>query len=533
MNRTELLIPDLSLRPLRGRQRHEGGFGRVLIVADEHGQTYALKSPRIEQDVTRDELIQEALKLVDLPAHPHVISIRGIVRHEDESFIVLPAMSGNLRTYCDGRLSTELMVRMLKEMAAALQHLHTRANVLHLDLKPENVLVTADQHCVLSDFGLASALPSPTRLRDMPELPMSSIVGTIAYMSPEHFTTRKMSNKSDMFAYGVIMFELLTGRHPLNAETIDALARRILLEQPVFSLRERARIPRKLRFLCLACLHKAPAERPSSTDVLDYLGGESAAVAPAADTEASELNRLVTRAQVLAEAGQTREAIAVLEDCLKKNPFSLPALAFTAALEFRLRNYNRATEVALHAASVALWNAEHNAELEPLLMSLSYYYLPQDPEKSITFARWAARLDPSDWQALGNLAEACRVFGQARGHSDLLEEGETAVKSALLLAPNDLKLKVTYGGILLAQKRFPVLIPFVIDLANQYADHDPHVRHLLVRTFIGTGQLAEAEHWLAPMRQYKDLRPMVRQAEQEMEERRKDLKLTGGGPSVT
>lgn len=519
------LIPDLSLRPLRVLKRHEGGFGRVLIVADEDGHRYALKSPKTDIGVSRDDLFQEALKLVGLPAHPNVISIVGIVHHDGESFIILPAMAGSLRTYCTGQASLELVLQMLNEIAAALDHLHSRANVLHLDLKPENVLLTDDQHCTLSDFGLASALPSPKQVREMPEVVVSSAVGTLAYMSPEHFTTRSLSARSDVFAFGAIMFELLTGRHPFTAATLRAVAENILFRQPTFTMRERLRIPNTLRALCLACLHKAPGQRPTAAQIVEHLGGSPSVIPMAVvEAEGSDLNRLVTRAQVLAEAGETAEAQAVVEECLRRNPFYLPALSLAAAQAFRKQDYLRATELAEQALSVALWTGGHNAELEPLLMSLSYYYLPQDPERSIAFARWASHLDPADWQALGNLAEACRVIGAARHSVELLEEGERAVNAALRLAPNDLKLKVTYGGILLAQRRFAMLNPFLVDLANQYADKDPHVRHLLIRTLIGTGQLEDAERWLAPMRQYEELSPMVMQAEQELERRRKELK---------
>jgi hypothetical protein len=139
------------------------------------------------------------------------------------------------------------------------------------------------------------------------------------------------------------------------------------------------------------------------------------------------------------------------------------------------------------------------------------------------YAQQVVRANPNDWQALGNLAEASRILGGARSRTDILLYGIDACLKAMDLCPNDLKLKVTYGGLLLGCRDFSKLNPLVIQLANQHGGDDVHVRFLLIRTLIATGQHYEADQWLAPMRQYPELEPMIQQAEREKREYLKKL----------
>lgn len=84
------------------------------------------------------------------------------------------------------------------------------------------------------------------------------------------------------------------------------------------------------------------------------------------------------------------------------------------------------------------------------------------------------------------------------------------------LNPDNLKLKVTYGGILLALKDYKILSPYIVDLLNTYGGDDIHLRFLLIRTLIAVDQLTEAEDWLAPMRKHKELTSMVAIADKEL-----------------
>jgi serine/threonine protein kinase len=520
---SQILIPYLSMRPLRVVARHEGGFGHILIVQGDDGEKHALKTLKADLGIDRSALAAEASILVDLPPHTNVIQIEGIVCYEGEPCIVLPAMHGNLRDLLRQHpFSPDAAVGVLNHVASGLAHLHGRAGILHLDLMPENILVAGDNRYVISDFGLSAFLPSPQDLRARPELVTSNVVGTVAYMSPEHFITKRLTPKTDVFSFGIIFFELLAGRHPFEALTLQDIASRILNEIPSFSAPERARIPSSLRAMCLACLEKNAANRPSATDIIETLG-TTQQYAPKEQTGIGDIAHLVNRANTLTQLGRAEEAQRLLDQGLAENPWYLPAVTSRAEIEYAKGNVQQAAEMAETATTIALWISPPPPGLGTLLVDLASYYLSLDPEQAIRYARLAVKLDPEDWQALGNLAEGCRVFGQARNKQDLLDEGLAAVQEALSKAPRDLKLLITYGGILLAKKDLQTLCPFVIRLVNEFGGDDVLLRLLLIRTFIATGQLRDAEAWLAPMRAYPPLQPIVEMAEQEMSKRRQDL----------
>jgi tetratricopeptide (TPR) repeat protein len=204
-----------------------------------------------------------------------------------------------------------------------------------------------------------------------------------------------------------------------------------------------------------------------------------------------------------------------LESCRAENPWDLAATINLAELYYISGDLERAAQLAEDAAAIALWYPA-NKSVVTLFTNLSLYYLSIDPVRAIGFARQASELDPNDWQAYGNIAEACRVLGNRSGGA-YLNEGVAACTRALTLNPTDLKLKVTYGGLLLELDRLSELAPYAIELINTYGGDELHVRFLLIRTFIACDQFEDAEAWLAPMRQYEALAPMIMQAESEMQ----------------
>jgi len=425
-------------------------------------------------------------------------------------------MLGNLRTKLQGgSLTSDQISRIISHISLGLAHLHDNCNLLHLDLKPENILYDKDTRYILSDFGLSKALPAPSALQRKQELVLEIPAGTFAYMSPEHFTSGVLSAKSDIFSLGIIIYELLTGRHPFMAESLQRLANNILFSTPDFTISERLKLPKSLKSICRACLSKAPGNRPSAVELTNALSCHTYTnTLMTANVAEQEL----TLAQIQADAGNNKAAEGLLIKILTTNPFNFFALSLYAQVAFRVGNRQLATSLADQALSAAIWSDTPVGNLQQALLSLSYYYLSIDPLKSIEYAQQVVRANPNDWQALGNMAEACRVLGGARSRKDILLLGIDACLKAMELSPNDLKLKVTYGGLLLECGDFQNLNPLVVKLANQHANDDVHVRFLLIRTLIATGQHNEADQWLAPMRRYPELKPMIKQAEKEKHE---------------
>ena len=516
----DFTIPDISLRPLRLVAEHEGGFGRVLIVEAVEGARYALKTIKDTATDAKREFAAEAAKLARIQGHLHVLPIRGIVWFEDQPYMLLPAMAGNLRDlFLSRRGLGERVLPITKQILSGLAYLHDQEDLLHLDLKPENILVANDHRVLISDFGLSEFLPSMDDPDRQAGIKKSKLVGTVSYMSPEHFVSGDLSHKSDMFSVGVILFEMLVGRHPFMASDLERTASKILTHDPSSTASERKRVSPSLYPLCLACLEKNPRNRPAAKEALDSVSGSGEPLAPVAPRQ--DLTEAVGRANALSQLGRASEAEELLQRCISQNPSLLPAHIARAELAFRRGDVRGAGTIAEKAIKSASWQPQPKREVVTLLVNLANYYLSMDPKTAIRFARMAMRLDPEDWQACGNLAEACRVLGEARGDRQLLQEGLNAVESALDKAPRDLKLLVTYGGLLLANGDLEALGPQVIGWINEFGGDDVHLRFLLIRALIADGKVGVAEQWLDPMRPYPPLAPLVEIADREIAEAKK------------
>jgi serine/threonine protein kinase len=511
-----LLLPDLSLEPLVIQATYRGGFGTVYIVKDNEHNEYALKTLSSGNSEDKSALYREALTAAQIKPHINVLAPSGMTTYQGATFIIMPAKADNLRNILKGgSLTADQIGQVISQISLGLAHLHENCGLLHLDLKPENILYDEHGQYMISDFGLSKALPAPSTLQQSQELASKVPAGTFAYMSPEHFVSGELSTKSDIFSLGIIIYELLTGRHPFMAQTLQGLARNIIFSTPDFTISERFKLPRSLKSVCRACLSKAPGNRPSAVELTNAL---DCFISKRPLMKEKLAQQDLSLAQIQADAGNNKTSEALLKKILTANPFDFFALSLYAQVAFKVGNTQLASSLADEALSAAIWSDHPVSNLQQALLSLSCYYLSIDPVKSIEYAKQVVKANPSDWQALGNLAEAYRLLGGARSRKDILLHGIDACLKAMQLSPNDLKLRVTYGGLLLESGDFQKLSPLVIELANQHANDDVHVRFLLIRTLIATGQHNEADQWLAPMRQYPELEPFIQQANREKDE---------------
>jgi serine/threonine-protein kinase len=233
-----------------------------------------------------------ALKLLTLASERAVERFRGEVRlarkvtHRNVARIHDLGQAGDIRfltmEYVEGRglddlldeegpLSPERAARIARDIVAGLAAAH-EAGVIHRDLKPANVMVASDGRAVITDFGIARAMASDAKTHET-----GMLIGTPHYMSPEQVSGRKADTRSDIYAFGLIVFEMLTGRLPFEGDTPIAVATARLHQEPI-DPREIGTVPDALATLVLACTRRDPEHRPSSKDVtaaLDaYLGGD-------------------------------------------------------------------------------------------------------------------------------------------------------------------------------------------------------------------------------------------------------------------
>ncbi len=254
-----------------------GGMGSVYRALREgdYRQRVALKviRPGLGGGEALARFRAERQVLAEL-AHPHIARLLdGGTTDDGRPYFVMEFIDGEpLDRHCARRqLSTDERLRLLLGVCAAMEYAHARG-VLHRDLKPDNVLVTAEGAPKVTDFGLAKRLEGsggeagPTQ--------SGAVLGTPSYMAPEQAAGRRaeVGPHTDVYALGAILYELLTGRPPFRAETpLDTLLQ-VLEAEPLPPSRLHPRLARDLETICLKCLHKDPGRRyPSVAALADDL----------------------------------------------------------------------------------------------------------------------------------------------------------------------------------------------------------------------------------------------------------------------
>ena len=192
--------------------------------------------------------------------HPHIVQIYEVGQHAGFPFLVLELVEGPslARSLAGTPLPTRQAVELVETLARAIDAAHGQG-VVHRDLTPSNILLTADGTPKITDFGLAKILMGGEGLRTQ----TGELLGTPSYMAPEQAASRHQAigAATDVYALGAILYELLTGRPPFKAESPLETIRQVVADEPVAPSRLRPRLPRDLETICLKCLHKEPAQR--------------------------------------------------------------------------------------------------------------------------------------------------------------------------------------------------------------------------------------------------------------------------------
>lgn len=261
------------------RKLGEGGMGKVYLATDTRlGRNVALKflSGAIADDQwAKRQLIKEA-QAVAMLDHPNICSIHGFEEVDGYSFIVMQYVEGEtldalLRAK---RLKLEQKLDLASQIAAALSEAHSHG-IIHRDVKPQNIMVTASGQIKMLDFGLAKLIQQKhSLLEEGQQLSQTSklglIPGTVAYMSPEQLRGERLDYRSDIFSFGTLLYEVLSGSNPherpSKAETISAV-----LNQQAPPLRRSApEVPRELDRIVTKCLEKNKEHRYQSVSEMRY-----------------------------------------------------------------------------------------------------------------------------------------------------------------------------------------------------------------------------------------------------------------------
>ena len=243
------------VRPL-GR----GGMASVYLAIQESvDREVALKvmSPHLLADPNFGERFLREARIAAKLQHRHVVGVHDVGRHNDLHYIAMEYLEGGpIQTKEGGARDAAFALRVTREIASALGYAHSKGFV-HRDVKPDNILLRDDQTSALTDFGIARASDSATRMTRT-----GAVIGTPHYMSPEQARGRQIDGRADLYSLGIVLYELLLGRVPFSAD--DSLAVGIMhITEPV------PRLPppfEDLQPLLDRMLAKLPEERFQSGD---------------------------------------------------------------------------------------------------------------------------------------------------------------------------------------------------------------------------------------------------------------------------
>jgi serine/threonine-protein kinase len=262
------------------RELGGGGMSRVFLATDTAlGRAVVIKllPPELAASVSTERFKRE-IQLAARLQHPHIVPLLAAGESDGLPYFTMPFVEGEslrMRLAKRGEMPVAEAVRVLREIASALAYAHDHG-VVHRDIKPDNVLLSGGA-AMVTDFGVAKALSASSNAEHGGMTSLGVALGTPAYMAPEQASADPaVDHRADVYAFGILAYELLTGQTPFGGRTPQGLLAAHVTEPPEPIQKRRGALPPALCALVMCCLEKRPADRPqSATDVVHALDGLS------------------------------------------------------------------------------------------------------------------------------------------------------------------------------------------------------------------------------------------------------------------
>ena len=300
MSQTESVISDLSGRKIVHYQILEqvgaGGMGVVYKARDLHLDRFValkvLPPGRVDDESAKSRFLLEAHAASALN-HPNIITVHDVASEEGLDFIVMEFVAGKPLDLLIGRKGLKLRdtLKYGFQIAAALEAAHA-AGIIHRDLKPGNIMVTESGLVKVLDFGLAKLAPASNPLaltQAGKQTEEGMILGTVAYMSPEQAEGKNLDARSDIFSFGTVLYEMITGQRPFQGDSKMAILSAIIEKDPKPVSTLSGETPIELEKLVSRCLRKDPERR------LQHMGDIKLALTELKEESESAQVRVTTR----------------------------------------------------------------------------------------------------------------------------------------------------------------------------------------------------------------------------------------------
>jgi tetratricopeptide (TPR) repeat protein len=445
------------------RKIAEGGFGAVYEAYDPQlDRTVALKLLKLRTELEIEQFEKEA-KLAASLRHPNIISVHELGVLDGQPYFTMDFIEGKTvrdLLYEKGRIPVQEAFRIAAVVADALAFAHS-SGIVHRDMKPENVFTDKQGRIYVGDFGIAKQVTDAGG-----QVTSSRVVGTPHYMSPEQANGENLDARSDIWAVGVMLYELLCGTCPFVGRAVVDIFKKIWFAEPISLRKLNQRVGRDANTIVAKCLEKEPDRRYASAaelkdDIERYLRGEPIHARPIGALEKSWRRIRRNKAASFGIAAALVAVIAVVIVLLlqkaakeaeqKANRDKATRVFEDAKDAFKGENYEKALELvsrslALHSDDLEAQELKEKCsqnleDIKKARDAVTRGIGETDPDKAVALIGSALSVMKDDWYAQQQYGLALERCGRT---DEALEAFRKAAKLALLQNNSDGRIESLY-----------------------------------------------------------------------------------------